>query len=515
MVDLLRHLRRQAIAAFSIVLLVSGSTDAIQVSPRGRSVTVGAIKVLIVKVNLIGDTGPYPFSDRQFADNLAWSSERLRKFSYGLAWYALSGVAEVSIAMTPKQVCDGLGFADVLIKAELDKQRIAYADVAQFHYVLRGGAPCGWSGTSRVGGNPTWTWYNGRYVENSLILHEGAHAMGGTHSTCEGITDGSACDFYSSLGSRHGEDFHYTPPEKEAFGWLNAPGAPAVQAISADGSYTLDVYETGPGKWPKALKIRTRRAPPQRPGREIAYWISYKNGSIQVHEKIDGAGGNSIQRNTNPGGEFVPLLGAGKSFVIAPDNIRVTATSLNARSAVVAVDFDVPVAPPVPPPPPPPGINVALAKNGGVASASSVFGPAFQPAFAINGDRRGLAWGRGEGGWNDETPGKWPDWLEVHFAGARAIAEVHVFSVQDAADTPADPLPAMTFRRYGLVDFDVQAWIGSAWQTVPGGEVRGNDLVWRRITFAPITADRVRIYVHKALESWTRIAEVEVYASSR
>jgi hypothetical protein len=316
-------------------------------------VTVGEIKVLIVKVNLTGETGSYPFSDREFAANLAWNSERIKKFSYGLAWYAPARVAEVTIAMTPAEVCQGLNAASLRIKLELDKKGIAYADVAQFHYVLRGGAPCGWSGISNVGGHPTWTWFNGRYVDSSLILHEGAHAMGGAHSTCEGITDGSACDFFSSLGPRHGEEFHYTPPEKEAFGWLNAPGAPAVQQISADGRYTIDVYETPAGKLPKALKIRTGRLNRQYGNRENVYWISYKNGSIQVHEKIDGVGGNSIQRNTNPGGAFEPLLGAGKSFVMAPDNIRVTAVSLDRSSAVVDVDFDTPVAPPPPPPPPP------------------------------------------------------------------------------------------------------------------------------------------------------------------
>jgi subtilisin family serine protease len=68
---------------------------------------------------------------------------------------------------------------------------------------------------------------------------------------------------------------------------------------------------------------------------------------------------------------------------------------------------------PVPPPPPPPGgrINVALASNGAVASASSSYSTGYSAAGAINGDRRGANWGSG-GGWNDGTSGNWPDSLE-------------------------------------------------------------------------------------------------------
>ena len=50
-------------------------------------------------------------------------------------------------------------------------------------------------------------------------------------------------------------------------------------------------------------------------------------------------------------------------------------------------------------------VNVALAANGGVASASTTYvapGYAFPVAAVNNGDRAGLNWGNG-GGWNDAT----------------------------------------------------------------------------------------------------------------
>jgi hypothetical protein len=57
-------------------------------------------------------------------------------------------------------------------------------------------------------------------------------------------------------------------------------------------------------------------------------------------------------------------------------------------------------------------MNVALAANGGVASAQSVLGAKYAPSGAINGDRRGLSWGAGAD-WNDGTLNAYPDWMVV------------------------------------------------------------------------------------------------------
>src|SRR5262249_46359560 len=58
-------------------------------------------------------------------------------------------------------------------------------------------------------------------------------------------------------------------------------------------------------------------------------------------------------------------------------------------------------------------VNVAAALKGAVASASSsFFTNLYNPAGAINGDRKGLSWGN-NGGWNDDTIDSYPDWLQV------------------------------------------------------------------------------------------------------
>jgi hypothetical protein len=153
--------------------------------------------------------------------------------------------------------------------------------------------------------------------------------------------------------------------------------------------------------------------------------------------------------------------------------------------------------------------NVALAANGGTALASSTYGPGYDPSGAINGDRTGAPWGNG-GGWNDGTPSAYPDWLEVDFNGAQTINEVDVFSVQDNYQAPSPPTPTMTFTLYGLRNFEVQYWTGTAWADVPGGAVTGNNLVWRQFLFAPLSTSKIRVYVTLA-DTWSRITEVEAY----
>lgn len=53
------------------------------------------------------------------------------------------------------------------------------------------------------------------------------------------------------------------------------------------------------------------------------------------------------------------------------------------------------------------GVNVALAANGGVASASSTLSAAFPASAVNNGDRKGLNWANG-GGWHDASPDNAP-----------------------------------------------------------------------------------------------------------
>jgi Tol biopolymer transport system component len=154
--------------------------------------------------------------------------------------------------------------------------------------------------------------------------------------------------------------------------------------------------------------------------------------------------------------------------------------------------------------------NVALASNGGIASASSTYNSGYAANGANNSDRKGQNWANG-GGWNDATPATHPDWLQIDFAGNKVIDEVDVFTVQDSYSSPSEPTLAMTFSTYGLTGYEVQYWDGVTWITLPGAGVTSNNKVWRKFSFPAVNTARIRILTNAALADYSRITEVEAY----
>jgi hypothetical protein len=161
----------------------------------------------------------------------------------------------------------------------------------------------------------------------------------------------------------------------------------------------------------------------------------------------------------------------------------------------------------------PPQINVALASNGGVASASSTYtqsGYSFPVAAINNNERAGTNFSYG-GGWVDSTANAYPDWVEIDFNGSKTIDHVIVYTMQDNYNSPVEPTDTMTFSLYGITDFTVQGWNGTAWITL--SSVSGNNLVKRTVNFNTTTTDRIRINITNALNSYSRITEVEAWGN--
>ncbi len=169
---------------------------------------------------------------------------------------------------------------------------------------------------------------------------------------------------------------------------------------------------------------------------------------------------------------------------------------------------------------PPPTVrqNFALRANGGAASASSEIsgGCDTWPARGvIDGDRKGSYWGN-NGGWADSSSGNFTnDWLQVDFDAAKTIDELDIVTLQDNYANPSEPTEAMTFSTYGLTAYSVSYWNGSAWISIPEATVVGNNKVWRKFTFSPITTTRIRVLPQAAVDNGnSRLTEVEAWGTA-
>ena len=50
--------------------------------------------------------------------------------------------------------------------------------------------------------------------------------------------------------------------------------------------------------------------------------------------------------------------------------------------------------------------------------------------------------------------------------------------------------------------------------TVPGGSVTGNNKVWRKFTFSPITTSKIRMWINAVPDSWSRVVEIQAFGTS-
>ena len=155
-------------------------------------------------------------------------------------------------------------------------------------------------------------------------------------------------------------------------------------------------------------------------------------------------------------------------------------------------------------------INIALASNGGTASASSTYNSHYPVRAINNNERAGTQWGNG-GGWADGTTDSFPDWVQIRFGTVRTVNRVTLYTVQDNYSNPIEPTDASTFTLYGVTAFNVQGKQGKNWVTL--ATVTGNNLVKRTVDFAPFATDRIRVNVNSALGSYSRITELEVWGN--
>jgi hypothetical protein len=161
-----------------------------------------------------------------------------------------------------------------------------------------------------------------------------------------------------------------------------------------------------------------------------------------------------------------------------------------------------------------PATNVAEDSEGGTARASSTLAAEddkFEAEQVVDGVSSG-PWDQCcNAAWSDATPNVYPDWVEVDLKTRRAIDWINVFTLRDDPEISDEPAVGEKFTRDGIIDFDVQYWTGRAWKNVPGGAIRGNRNVLRKIEFPTINTNKIRVVVWKALSGYSRIMEIEAF----
>jgi hypothetical protein len=280
-----------------------------------------------------------------------------------------------------------------------------------------------------------------------------------------------------------------------------------ISVISATAS-ALTVQVSGPGSTSGPVATSTTLASSSNPstaGSAVTFTASVTGtaptGTVSFTDNgsaISGCSANALNGtgNTRTATCSTAALAAGTQSIVA--RYGGDAGNLVSTSATLAQAVNSNVT----------STNVALAASGGTATASTTYSAGYSASAVNNGDRAGLNVGNG-GYWADATPGAWPDWVQITFNRSKTINRVVVYSLQDNYTAPIEPTDTMTFSKYGLTGFSVQAWNGSTWVAL--GTVTGNNVVKRTVTFSAFTTDRIRIMVNSALATWSRITEIEAW----
>ena len=157
--------------------------------------------------------------------------------------------------------------------------------------------------------------------------------------------------------------------------------------------------------------------------------------------------------------------------------------------------------------------NVALASAGATALASSTYGAGYSPAGAINGDRRGTSWGAG-GGWNDATASTWPDWLEVDFSGRADDRRSRYLLRARQLQRPGRAERSDDVHGTGCATSKCNTGRAACGRRSRVGRSRGQHGLAPSVICGR-DDDQDSIFVTNALNTWSRITEVEAYTVAR
>ncbi|MGH7410090.1 MAG: NEW3 domain-containing protein, partial [Candidatus Methylomirabilis sp.] len=260
-------------------------------------------------------------------------------------------------------VCDGWALADHT-KAAATAAGVNLSAYTRYVYAFPGNA-CTWWGTGTVGGNPSQAWINGTLVFQ-VVGHEMGHNFGLFHSRsidCGSTTLGTNCtrdEYGDSLDTMGYSTGHYNAFQKERLGWLNYGTSPPITTVQADGTYSLEPYETA-GSNPKALKIL--KDTDAATGKKTWYYVEFRqaigfdsflSGNSNVLNGVVIHTGSELNDNSSDlldmtpttASSSDPALAVGKSFNDPDAEVTIEAVWASNSNASVRVTFGTPTCVP-------------------------------------------------------------------------------------------------------------------------------------------------------------------------
>lgn len=322
--------------------------------------TLGAQKTLVILVNFQDTIQPYTLSDVQ-SMIFGTTSNFFLENSFQQTWLSgdVAGSYTIPLDSTACNSASVQNYADSAATAA----GINLSAYAHHVYVFPYSAACGWSGLSTVGGSPSTSWINGS-LRLGVTAHELGHALGLFHAhslDCGTATLGSTCttaEYGDTLDMMGTSGSQFNAVQKERLGWLNAGASPPITTVLADGTYTVEAYEST-GSGPKALKLlksvdpstgkRTWYYVESRQAIGIDSWLASNanvmNGVV-IHSGTESSGNSSFLLDMTPASGSTsyedwkdPALVAGQSFSDPNAGVTLTTEWVNATEAAITVQF--------------------------------------------------------------------------------------------------------------------------------------------------------------------------------
>jgi hypothetical protein len=278
---------------------------------------------------------------RVTADYLNYSYGRVRVVPDIYGWYTLDASAGTEC---PKAAMRDLG--EAAVRAEAGARALNGYQALVFVTV---GVNCGdTDGTATIGGDPAYVWiYNGN--KDSVISHELAHAFGRPHSrsrACStgGCTDHEYGDPYDRVGCGAPTE-HFNAAQKEAQGWLAAPGFPSIRHVKDSGTYWIDAYEQ-PGGEDSVRALKVPALTQDSFGRNVFYYVESRrvgsHGRVLLHTASSGSDqpvSVSLVDLAPESPLFDGVLDKGQSFTDSVAGHVFTTLSSSATGSLVKVEF--------------------------------------------------------------------------------------------------------------------------------------------------------------------------------